>query len=167
MSEHGNSSIKAHHSHRDHHPHLVPHDQREYITHGTRWDSCRTLSNCCCHPHLPLRACDIHHTCWSHHLLRPVTVQHYSYQAPLHQNGLRVEVHVPEGIAETMGYCLVPSSFALLLLLTWRDWYFQVLCVVTIIREHVFKTRFQKAYEICLCCCDLSWNVSMLSIIKA
>ena len=36
MSKRGTSSIKAHHSHHDRHPRLVPHDQREYITHGTR-----------------------------------------------------------------------------------------------------------------------------------
>ena len=35
MSKHGTSS-KAHHSHHERHPRLVPHDQREYITHGTR-----------------------------------------------------------------------------------------------------------------------------------
>ena len=111
--------LLEHHSHHDRYSRLVSHDQREYITHGTRWASCPTLSNCCCHPHLPLRAFDIHHICWSHHLCHPLPVLHYFYQAPLRQNGLRVEVHVPKGIAY------------------------------------------------CLCRCDLSWHVSMLSIIKA
>ena len=49
----GNTALPVrhiHHSHHDRHPRLVPHDQREYITHGTRWGGCRTLSNCCCHP---------------------------------------------------------------------------------------------------------------------
>ena len=75
MSKHSTSSIKVHHSHHDRHSRLVPHDRREYITHGTRCDSCRTLSNCCCHPHLSLRACDIYHICWSH-LLHPLPVLH-------------------------------------------------------------------------------------------